>query len=426
MPQIKEILVSSNPWWKEEFGSGFKDREVYKDIEKYMPLPQIIAITGLRRVGKTSLMYKMVEDGIAQSTDPKNVVYFPFDEAIAGDIRQVLKEYEELMGVDIGKGHYLLLLDEIQKLDGWENQLKAVYDRYKGSLKIIISGSESLFIRKMSKETLAGRIFEFKVDTLSFSEFVSFRSFNPKPVGLHEKELKKLFDEFSRSMGFPELVDVTDRAIIRKYVRESIIDKIMYKDIPGLFKVEDPAILDSLLNIISEDPGQIIELNSLATELKVSRHTIASYLSYLERSFLIRKLYNYSTNRRKVERKLKRYYPAMISVDLLFRDDDHSKSRVFEWQMVTQLKAEFFWRDPSKNEVDIVMPGNPPVPIEVKYGKLDTSGLSAFMRKFNVGKGYIISREKEESITVDGKKVTAVPAFKFLLDTHKARLTLRK
>jgi hypothetical protein len=74
-----------------------------------------------------------------------------------------------------------------------------------------------------------------------------------------------------------------------------------------------------------EEPGQLVEVLELAGELKVSRQTLSNYLSYLEQSFLVRKLYNYLTGRRKVERKLKRYYPTIISVDLLFREDDLSK-----------------------------------------------------------------------------------------------------
>jgi predicted AAA+ superfamily ATPase len=85
-----------------------------------------------------------------------------------------------------------------------------------------------------------------------------------------------------------------------------------------------------------EEPGQLVELSELG-ELRVSRQTVSSYLSYLEQSFLVRKLYNYSTGRRKVERKLKRYYTTIISVDLLFNEDDLSKSRVFEWAMISQM-----------------------------------------------------------------------------------------
>ena len=80
-----------------------------------------------------------------------------------------------------------------------------------------------------------------------------------------------------------------------------------------------------------------------------------------------------------------------------------------------QLKAEFFWKDPYKNEVDIVLVENRPLPVEVKYGKIDTQGISAFMRKFNISEGVIITRNKEEKHKINGTDILFIPAFKFLL-----------
>ncbi len=224
-----------------------------------------------------------------------------------------------------------------------------------------------------------------------------------------------MFDEFTLTIGFPELVNIKEKDVVRKYVKESIVEKVVYRDIPGLFKIKDISVTESLLNVIMEEPGQLIELSELAKELKISRQTLSNYLTYLEESFLIKRLYNFSRSRRKTERKLKRYYPTIISADLLFREDEHSKSRVFECLVVNQLKAEFFWRDPYKNEVDVVMTNGEPVPIEVKYGKTDIKGLIAFMKRFKVEKGYVISPDKEKTQKIGGKVISVVPAFKFLL-----------
>jgi len=415
MAQIKETLEDKNSWWKEEFKINFKDRIIYGKIQKFMPLQQIIALTGLRRVGKTTIMLKIAEDNIKKGFNPKNIIYFSFDEFKDIEIREVMKEYENITEKNFRKEKYILLLDEIQKLNNWENQLKSVYDSFGKNIKIIISGSESLFIKKNFKETLAGRIFEFKVEPLLFKEFLLFKEIEFKPIGLYEKDLIMLFNEFMLTLGFPELVGIKDKDIIKKYVKEGIVDKIVYKDIPALFKIKDVFIIESLLNIIMEEPGQLIEISELAKELKTSRQTISNYLTYLEESFLIKKLYNFSRNRRKIERKLKKYYSAIISIDLLFKNDDLSKSKVFEWALVNQLNAEFFWRDSYKNEVDIILMENGIMPVEIKYGKIDLKGLLAFMQKFNINKGYIISYNKEEKHKTKDKIIFVLPVFKFLL-----------
>ena len=414
MPSIKEALVESNPWWKARFEIEFKERSVYKEVQPFLRMPHIIAFTGIRRAGKSTIMHKLIQDSISNGADPRSIVYFSFDEFRETDIREIISEYEKLTSKNFGD-NCTMFLDEVQKIQGWENQLKRLYDIYKGRARFIISGSESLFIKKKSEETLAGRIFEFKVNTLSFREFLSFKGFKYDNIEVYSKELLRLFDEFMLSLGFPELISANDPAVVRKYVK-GITEKIIYGDIPKIFKVEDPSILESMTNVIMESPGEIINIQEIAQNLGISRHTASNYLQYLESAFLIRKLYNFSRNRRKVEKKLKKYYPEIVSTELLFKDDPLYRSRVFEWLIVKSIDAEFFWRDAYKNEVDIVIPKRTPLPIEVKYGKIDPKGVYVFLSKFKARHGYIISHREEGALESADYKITIVPAYKFLLE----------
>ena len=216
------------------------------------------------------------------------------------------------------------------------------------------------------------------------------------------------------------MVAIKDREVIRKYIREGIIDKIIYKDIPQLFKIEDASVLEALINLLMDEPGQLLELSDLASELKITRQTLSNYIIYLEESQLLRKLYNYSRNRRKTERKHKKYYPAVISVDLSFSSDSIMKSQAFEWLIVNQTGAEFFWRDAYKNEVDMVLGKKMPIPIEVKYGKISIDGLCAFMRKFKTTKGTIVSYDREDEIKVKEGTIRIVPAYDLLLEPKKS------
>lgn len=201
------------------------------------------------------------------------------------------------------------------------------------------------------------------------------------------------------------------------YIKEGIRDKVLYKDIPSLFKIEDISILNSILENITENPGQLIELSSFSSECKISRPTLSNYLRYLEDSFLIKKLYNFSKNKRKTERKLKKYYPTLISTNLLFNEDPLSKSKAFENSIVNQLKAEFFWRDPYKHEVDVVLVDGKVIPVEVKYGETkDFKGLLRFMEISKVNNGLVISKEKEKKQKFDNKEISIIPAWKWLLE----------
>ncbi|MHA1283967.1 MAG: ATP-binding protein [Promethearchaeota archaeon] len=414
---IREALIENNPWWKYEFKLNFKERELYNKIQKFMSMPHIISITGIRRVGKTTLMHKIIVDAIDNGIDPQNIVYFTFDEFHNIKLKEIFDEYTLLFHKDLKKGKYLFLFDEIQKLNYWSEQLKRLYDVYSKNIKFIISGSESLFIQKGFMESLAGRLFEFKLNLLSFREYLNFRGIEYKPIELYEKELKRLFEEFILSQGFPELVNIKDKDIIKKYIKESIIEKVIYRDLMQLLKLRDYSLLESLLKIFMNEPGQIINLSDLASDLGTTRQTISKYITYLERAFLLRKLYNFSKNTRKIERKLKKYYPTIISPNLLFQDNNLIKSKIFEWCLVIQLNAKYFWRDERKNEVDIIIKKDDNViPIEIKYGKINFSGLKNFLNQFNINIGNILTSTKEYEKKFNEKIIRLIPVFKYLLN----------
>jgi len=413
MPQISSVLPDLNPWWKAPFEADYRERTIYPWIKKFLPERQIISLTGLRRVGKTTLLKKIAADAIAEGLDPKDLVYFSFDEFKGIEIRDILRTYEELLGRNVTDRRILLLLDEVQKLEDWENQAKALYDLYP-QMKILISGSESLFIKRRARATLAGRLYEFQIEPLRFEEYLGFKGVPWNPPGLYSRELKRTYEEYLSTQGFPELVGVQDRKILRKYVKESIVDKVLYRDITLLFPIKQISVLETLLDLLMDEPGQLIDLTSLGRDLAISRQTLSLYLRYLEDSFLIRKLFNYSRNKRKTGRKLRKIYPTICSPDLFF-GDDRSRSRAFECAVVNQLNAEYFWRDPYKNEVDVVLAGDSPIPIEIKSGKIEMAGLLFFMKKHRLKEGTAISRDIERIHDEDGRRIQIVPAYKYFL-----------
>lgn len=416
--KIIEALERSNKWWKEAFRVDFKPRDIYERIQKFMHTRQIIALTGLRRVGKTTIMLKIIEDSISKF-GRENIVYFSFDEFKDARLNALLKVYSRLMNKDLDKTKCLILFDEIQKLENWEEQLKALYDNYP-DIKFIISGSESLFIRKKSRESLAGRIYEFDVRTLNFHEFLRFRNKNFDNVLLYKEEILKEFKNFLFCNGFPEIINET-KEISEKYLKDNVIEKIIYRDIPQIMAVREPAVLEQIFKIILLDPGQIINFDEMAREIGISRQTISLYLDYLEKSFLIRKLYNFSRNTRKTQRKSKKYYPTIISPEIMEKTDFLGK--VFETAMVLQLDAEYFWRDSYKHEVDIVKLVNQKIlPIEIKLSKIDDKAMKIFMKKFNVDEGLILTYEKKEDVKIDGRKIKILPFYEYLLGAYRQQI----
>jgi len=414
MTQISDYLVEFNPWWVNSFSHSSKPRVVFDSVLRVFGKRQIIALTGLRRVGKTTLMLKLVDTLLKRGFDSKKILFFSFDEFSSVMIRDVISEFEQSFGLDGKNKDYYVFFDEIQKVDGWENQLKTIYD-LNPKLRIIISGSESLFIKTKSKESLAGRCFEFTVLPLSFKEFLEFKGKKDLDLFLHKKELLLLFNEFLLTQGFPELIGEGDKEFIRKYISEGIIDKVLYKDLQRMFKIKDMAGFESVVKIIMNDPGQIIEVNSLANQLGLQRAVVSNYVVLLEKAFLVKRLFNYSRNERKSARKLKKYYPVILHPFLLFKEDSQAKSMVFESVLVNQLGGDFFWRDQYKNEVDVILTGKELVPIEIKYGKIELKGVEEFMKEFKIKKAIILTLNEEKEIKENGFVINVVPAWKYLL-----------
>jgi len=137
---IINYMYAANRWWSEEFSIDYQNREIYNRIVRFMKTRQIVAITGLRRVGKTSTMLKIITTYLNSNFPKKNIFYFSFDEYSEIRIREVIKIYEKKLGLNIRSGKYLFAFDEIQKVKNWAEQLKTIYDLYP-NIKFIISGS---------------------------------------------------------------------------------------------------------------------------------------------------------------------------------------------------------------------------------------------------------------------------------------------
>jgi len=404
---IKDI-EETNSWWTDGFSiPEYKNREIYPEIKKFMKTRQIVAITGLRRVGKTTMMLKFIKERLESDFPKRNIFYFSFDNYSSVRISEIIDIYQKLVNKNLKSENYLFVFDEIQKVKNWEEQLKRFYDIYP-KIKFLISGSESLFIRRKSRESLAGRIYEFKLNPLNFKEYLDFKDKKFDNIRLYRNEILKEFKIFLLSNGFPELID-KEPEIIRKYIREGVIDKILYHDMSEVFEVKNLSVVRAVFDIIYNNPGQIIEVQQLASEVGITRHLLSEYLEYLEESFLIKKLYNFSKNARKTQRRLKKYYTTLINPLLI--ENDFGK--IFEQSLVVQLNADFFWRDAYKNEVDIIKT-EPLTAIEIKSGEIkerDLKSMKKFIEKFKPKKSIVISYNTQKEI----ESIEIIPFYMYLL-----------
>jgi len=404
-------------------------RDLYREIQPWLQKKQAIAITGLRRTGKTTLMRQIMNDMKADT----RAIFFSFDEA------ETQKKEVLVFVLDYAintLGTTTLFLDEIHYVDDWEGTLKRYYDQ-KG-LKFILSGSESLEISK-AKATLAGRLVTFQLSPLAFREYLAMKGKSIEPADaslddfssmnrlylqcITEKEYFEYeFLEYLYKGAFPELVHEEDSPLIRKYIYDLVVKKIIYQDIPAIFEIRRRDILHELFRYACETSSNLFDVQNLSRIFGVHYETVTSYLFYLRTSFLVRIAEVYTGSAAKRARRNKKLYVIHPSIACAVLGYDRSQliEKVLGQYVETLFAGDYFWRDAKKREVDAVRKrGKNLIPIEVKYqsriNPSDTKNLLAFMDLYHLSAGIVITKDMMEKTLFNGREVFFIPAWLALL-----------
>jgi predicted AAA+ superfamily ATPase len=409
-------LEELNRWWIEkqvpkDFVPSTR-RDLFNVIKTDLHRRQVQIIVGLRRVGKSTIFYQLIDDLVKSGTNPLSIIYCNFDEPELQDkrIEELLKEYSRLTDINYKKEKIYLFLDEVQKSKNWVADVKLIYDNFH-NIKILVSGSASLNILSEAKKSLAGRVIYYELKPLSFSEFLLLKGIQieKRRFLLYQELLEKEFDKFLLR-PFPELINEKDIIFIKNYIRNSVIEPIILKDIPKEFKEVDILLLEKLINIWLTNPGQYLQLDELAKELGRAKTTLYKALFYLEFSFLIRRVLNFRPSIRAASRKLSRVYAYHPSLLLPF---DVPEERFIENFVLFELNTKYYWRDKEK-EIDFLKNS---VPIEVKLKEkisgMDMRWIEFFLKKYGkslkVNKGYIITKNLKGKIN----NIYLVPLWQF-------------
>ncbi len=439
--RTRALMRDYNPWWEERaIEVPEYRRHIFKNIQKYLKTKQIIAVVGLRRVGKTVLMRQIIKDLVKE--EKSNVFYFLFDELITQNPKVLEDVIDYYLKTISKKGRKYIFLDEIQKVPYWQDILKRFYD-VREDIKFMVSGSSSLKIKK-SKESLAGRLFDFYLSPLTFREFLEMNGFKMGKVELdfnklkdvYEKNIHKkpvlenLFLQYILKGAFPEIAKEEDMDIIRSYIKSSVLEKIIFEDIAEVFNVKRKDVLYSILEYCSKETSNLLDITKLSNALNVNYQTAKSYLFYLQNSFLIDVLYNYSKSVAKQLRKNKKVHIAHPSITITIMRYSRNildinevvgryvESIVFQHSRLICERISF-WRTPQKEEVDILLEQDVILPVEVKYksavDRTDLKAMLKLMDKFRLKTGIIVTRDVFKMDKINRKEILLIPVWLFLL-----------
>lgn len=312
--QVIRVLQQYNPWWRNpktiREHSRPQKRFAYHEAMNVISHPSIrrfALLSGARRVGKTTIMYQMMESLMEHGIPPVNILYVSFDNPIIKlvTIDDVINIYESLYPI---QGKRYLFFDEVQYTDNWELWMKVLYDT-RENIKLVSTGSASPILEKRTADSGAGRWTILKVPTLSFYEYCELLQLADRPVissavkliklvNLTKAELFDLFNRFSPLKrhfnryltigGFPELVLSDDDAYAQRMLREDVADKVIKRDVLSLFSVRNPLLLEKLFLYLCINSSEIFNAQKASKELEnISVITLENYIGFLENSNLI-------------------------------------------------------------------------------------------------------------------------------------------
>jgi len=337
--------------------------------------PLLQVVLGPRQVGKTT----GVEQVFRSWRGPKLMV--TADSPLPPGPVWISQNWQK---ADMLGENVLLVFDEIQKVQGWSEVVKTHFDadRKKGKVKVVLLGSASLNVARGLSESLAGRF-----------ELIRVHHWTPSEC---QKAFRWDLEEYLKFGGYPgpaPFVDQPDRW--QDYLKFSIIEPVLNRDIQGLAEMRKPALFRQTFELALRYPAQEVSFQKILGQLQESGNatTVKHYLELLEGAFLLKLLYKYSSRPISTSTSSPKIVPlcpalihALTGPEKLSRDSEW-EGRVFEAAIGAHLCRSrgtlHYWRD-GKHEVDFVLTLDEKLyAIEVKSGRRRLSrGLEVFSVKF--------------------------------------------
>lgn len=443
--KIIETLLLWN-FWEKDIETGIP-RIIYLDLlKKYLPTDEVITLTGVRRSGKSTILLQLLKELFSKHIPKTNTLYINFEDPRFYNflrvelLDEIWHAYFDYLNP---KGKVYLVLDEVQKINGWEHWVRAVYDR-KENVKIFVTGSNTELLSPEFSHVLTGRHLEVSVRPLIFREFLTFRGIEAKSDKLwllkNKRLLQQQVTEYLKIGGFPKIV-LTEDEFLRTELLSQYFNDILTKDVTERYKVKDINKLKNLALFYSTNFTRGYTFNKIkkVADFALSLDSIHRFSHFLENSFLIYFLprFSYSLkNQMQTDRKVYLIDNGIHNtVSFKFSAD---KGKLLENAVFHQLKGkrkEIYYFAEQK-EVDFVCKDGLKITelINICY-TLDnketflreTAALVEGMKYFKLKEAKIIVAEGEfKRIKQQGYDITIVPFYQWALEQDEMNPNLNR
>lgn len=408
-----------------------KDLEVLsRDYNIPLDTQKIVSLIGVRRSGKTYILFDLIKK-LREKGLKENIIYVNFeDDRLIGitykNLDELIEAYFELFPRKREERIYIFL-DEVQEVEYWEKFVRRIYDSL--NTQIYITGSSSKLLSKEIATSLRGRTISYEIFPLSFKEFLDFKNiefnlYSSKSLSF----IKSAFNQYLIKGGFPEVVLEENEDIQIRILRD-YVDLVVYRDIIERYHVKNLSLLKLLIKYIFSNPATLISFNKLYNDFKsmgykLSKDTLFEYFEYLNDAYVAFTTAVFKSSVKEEARNPKKVFIVDNGFNYIF-DTSFSPdfSKLYENLVFLNLRRKYkeIYYFKQKKEVDFYVPQEKLL-INVSYDissketlKRELTALEEGMKYFGIKESYLITSEKEETITTNSLKIHLTPLWKWLV-----------
>lgn len=415
--QIKAaVLEQFEAFWKLETGI---EREALTDVIQANSLPHAVIISGLRRVGKSTLLAQM-----AHRLGNDVFYYINFeDNRFLGFTAEDIDDLFEIL-VEVFGDRRTFIIDEIQNVPGWEHFVRRFMDL---GYKFYITGSNASLLSRELGTRLTGRYIPIELFPFSFKEYLTFKG---KPLPMLERltnikraELNADLVSYMETGGIPDALKYPELPLL-----QSLFDDVLYRDIAARYQISAVSALKELAYTFMSNPAGLVSYNRLKQQLRLgSVNTITSFVEYLQNSWLIFpvNLFDYSLKRQQIAPKKIFLIDTGMSNKVGFNFSPNSgkllENLVF-LALRRQTKELYYLTTPGGYEIDFYVPEKKQI-IQVTYNLSDPDTRKREMRalqdasaSIKVQNALVLTDKAEDDMMLNDVPVSVASAAAWLLE----------
>ena len=375
-----------------------------------------LALTGVRRSGKSSMTVQLALGRLDET------FFFNFEDPIffPGATVEVLDQLLSLYEEEMGEMPKLVILDEIQNVQGWERWVRKAIDL--GHYQIVVTGSSSHLLSSEIATAVSGRVIEQTIWPLSFSEYLIFLDKTPSTKGTWVRSL----EEYLRWGGFPKVIltpDENDRIILLK----QYLSDIVLRDVVARHSIKNQQALHQIVSFYLTGLSCLHSYNSLRKAFEISIELASTLTGYLTQAFLVFEMSRYHANLKVQARDPKKIYvidTGLRTVSL--QSDREDWGRLAENAVYLELRRRnkqiFYYKQVQEVDFVITELGKPVEAIQVCYSDLEDqetrnreiNALLECLNALKLSSGKILTFSLEDVLLKEGKEIHFIPLYKWL------------